>query len=351
MRSWLPALAILSAGCTTLALERHTLNQASSTTDIRYREVLNNLAAIAANPWILPSFSSIYAGTANISDQAQASSIGVIAREAIPAGGTFTTLDQETLDLQVQRTVTQNWTLDPSSAPETLTAMRCACWWALFGPQSLSPADLSLLDAYQPRFTITARSLSNLQSAGVPVPVLNAVAPLQDKEFQTVDILWNELQARSPPGEKLQPNRLLILSQVEDRGEGYHFDVAKDLAKLPSGWLHIGRCKEVPKSACYQAHCCGTSVWVTAEGMSGLSILTLVLQYLARQDVNAAYQPPPLTMKVTKSVGGDTVSIYVDSRRRPVAGPNQYAYPVKQRLNNVGGDQYLRSQIAASRSR
>jgi hypothetical protein len=125
------ALVALSTGCTTQALERYTINQAASTADLRYKEVLSNLASIAACHWALPTYSSIFAGTARVSDQVQANPASAIARETIAAGGTFSTLDQVALDLQAQRSVSENWTLDPTSAPETLAAMRSAIWWVL----------------------------------------------------------------------------------------------------------------------------------------------------------------------------------------------------------------------------
>src|ERR1700722_321278 len=59
------------AGCTSIALERHTLSQAASPTDIRYQEVMDNLAMVARDPYALPAYSSIFAGTAQIADTAQ----------------------------------------------------------------------------------------------------------------------------------------------------------------------------------------------------------------------------------------------------------------------------------------
>jgi hypothetical protein len=311
---------------------------------------------MAVNRWVLPTYCTIYAGTATVSDTAAINSSSLtFAREAIAAGGTFTTLDTATLDPQLQRQVTQNWTLDPTSAPEALTAMRCACWWALDGPACLSPADFAILDGYHARLTITPWTLAGLQSivAAEDTAVIPAVAALQGKEFAKVDDLWSELVQQGPK-DQLQKYKGSILCQVEDLDEGYHYDVARDLAKLPPGWLHVGCCKDVPKNACYQAHCHNTYVWVTPDGMIGLSTLTLVLQFIARRNVNDFYFPKPVARKITKTVGRDTVTIYVDDRGRPVSDPCQpcqHYYAVKQRITNTGGDQYLRSLISAIRAR
>jgi hypothetical protein len=108
-----------------------------SSTDLRYREVLENLAMIADNPAILPSFSSIYAGTTDISDTLQASSQTIWLRMLTKPFGSATLFSTESLDVPATRAVKQNWTLDPVIVPEKLAAMRCACWWALFGPEHL----------------------------------------------------------------------------------------------------------------------------------------------------------------------------------------------------------------------
>ena len=41
------AILCLASGCTMMSLERHTVAQVDTTTELRYREVMNNLAMIA----------------------------------------------------------------------------------------------------------------------------------------------------------------------------------------------------------------------------------------------------------------------------------------------------------------
>jgi len=114
------------AGCTSIALERQTLSQEMSPTDIRFQEVVNNLAMVAHDPSTLPSYSSIYAGTAQITDTFQM----VGSTTAGPAGAGAWLVNP-----QLTRATLGNWTLDPINAPEKLEAIRCACRWVIYGPE------------------------------------------------------------------------------------------------------------------------------------------------------------------------------------------------------------------------
>jgi hypothetical protein len=124
------ALTFACEGCTTLSLKRQSLRLAESSVDLRYRETMENLAIIAANPAMLPAFSTIYSGSTNVADTVpfNANNAWSIGKLAAPTTYAFN------MDYPLSRAITQNWSLDPTIAPEKLRAMRCACWWALFGP-------------------------------------------------------------------------------------------------------------------------------------------------------------------------------------------------------------------------
>src|SRR5580704_6560442 len=70
MRATLSALValVLLPGCTWTALRQQSVELSGAGADLRYREVIENLAMISANPWTLPSYSSIYAGAIDIQD-------------------------------------------------------------------------------------------------------------------------------------------------------------------------------------------------------------------------------------------------------------------------------------------
>jgi hypothetical protein len=204
-----------------LSLERHTLAQAGSVIDLRYREVLDNLALIANQPTALPAYSSIFSGLAQVTDTGQVLSTTIWQRvRGVPV--VQNGFASEAASPQVSRTVFQNWTLDPIVVPEKIEAMRCACQWVLYGPE---------------------RACSDCPD--------------------------------------------LLASPDQAPGPGRHFGVADRLARLPKGWLQVGRLKDVPLGACYKAHCGDTWVWVMPDGLPGLADFTLVLQDIARVDSNS----------------------------------------------------------------
>jgi hypothetical protein len=54
------------------------------------------------------------------------------------------------------------------------------------------------------------------------------------------------------------------------------------------GWYGSGRKKNVPKNACYVACCGDRYVWVTADGLEGLSQMSLAVLNIATVDASAA---------------------------------------------------------------
>ncbi len=87
----------------------------------------------------------------------------------------------------------------------------------------------------------------------------------------------------------------ILNSPEHDHSPGPHFGVVDRLARLPTGWLHIGGPRDVPAASCYKAHCGHTWVWVMPDGMEGLADFTLVLLDIATIDVgHAANTSPPV---------------------------------------------------------
>jgi len=277
------------AGCTTLALQRQTNSQAASPTDIRYQEVVDNLAMIAHDPAALPAYSSIFAGTAQITDTAQLLSTTTFG----PAAAA------EVVNPQYTRLVLGNWTLDPINAPEKLEAIRCACRWVIYGPE------------------IACHDCAGL--------------------------LASPEQAPYP---------------------GRHFGVADRMAQLPQGWLHVGRLHEVPAKACYKSRSGDTWVWVMADSMKALADFNLILQDIARVDINSTTLqfikstpsdfvfPASLMQQGTPCCRGPYVGIVpgviaevsVDPCGRLMPDTPYYRW----RVENAGSDPNLRSQINAA---
>jgi hypothetical protein len=283
------ACAMPCTGCIAEALERQTLVQQETPTDIRYQQALDNLAIVAHDPAALPAYSSIFAGTAEITDTAQLASTTSFGPPG--AGG-------EIASPQYSRAVLGNWTLDPINAPEKLEAIRCACRWVIYGP-----------------------------------------------EFACHDCVG------------------LLVSPEEAPYPGRHFGVAERLAALPAGWLRCGRRRDVPAKTCYKAHCGDTWVWVTPNGTGPLADFNLILQDIARVDINSP------TLQFIRPTPSDFQFPTMPWDRSPCdAGPYRGKVPnvvaevsvdqcghlmpdtpyYKWRLENVGSDASLRSQISAA---
>jgi hypothetical protein len=299
-------LSVLAAstGCTSLALKRATLSLAESSGDLRYKEVMENLAIIASNPDMIPSYCSIFAGSADINDTVKATSISVWARTALQKPARYTTFfSQQTADFTGMRSSKSNWTLDPAIVPEKLRAIRGACRWAVYGQENVG-ADLNYLKS-----GAGARAL--------------------------------------PPAERVGDKDALL--------PGYYFDVVDRLNRLPRGWVHRADHRiDIPHHASYWAGCNGKYVWVGPEEIPYLSELSLVLQKIARADLEASYFPKAHTRQIdhvftipgTNSVAKAT--FFIDDYGFLTAGDGIAALPRKKREDNVGNNSELRSVINAS---
>jgi hypothetical protein len=253
------ALAVvLASGCTHTQLRNSTLEQLATVSDLRYLEVLDNLARVAANPGTLPYFAVIDAGTTQVQD-------------ALNPSGSLTWdphgLTQEMLNLNASRTLADQWTVSPIKDPDRLEAMRCAYLWALGGPEQLGPDCVEVLE---------------------------------------------------------------------------HFLVAKDLAKIPPGWLRVGRKKDVPKHTCFVGHCSGVYVWVPPESLLALTKFTMVILDIATVDRSALVEAKPTQLVKQYYYKGDKIDkIVTYTEERKEAAPSAAAplrfKPRRQRLLIIPG--------------
>jgi hypothetical protein len=88
----------------------------------------------------------------------------------------------------------------------------------------------------------------------------------------------------------------ILADPVTDHSPGPHFGVAARLERMPAGWLHVGRLKDVPVHARFKAHCGDTWAWVMPDGTAGLAEFVLVLHDIATIDIDfgATVTPPVL---------------------------------------------------------
>jgi hypothetical protein len=136
---WLAALMLASSGgCSWSHLRSSTLNASRTIPDIQERQVLDNLARVADDPGNLPYYAVVNAGLVNLSDSGSGGlgSLGLQHR-IFPSAS---------LNANASRTISGNWSLNPSVSPDRIRAMRAAYQIALdVGP--IDPIDLAKLDS------------------------------------------------------------------------------------------------------------------------------------------------------------------------------------------------------------
>jgi hypothetical protein len=290
--SLLLLILAISPGCATTALKRAALAQAGSSGDLRYKEAMENLAMIASNPDLLPAYSSIFAGTADITDTLKGTPASVWARTALKPFRYATYFSTQSADFSGTRAVKGTWSLDPTVVPEKLRAMHAACRWVILGPERVGP-NITYLMAYDGH------------EAGYYFDVRDRLDWLQHQ---------------------------------------------------PAWLHYADRRIDIPHNACYWAGCGGKFVWVGPDGMASLSEFVLVLQKIARADFGTLYFPRTQTRSIQKdfvfSEGGKnfvaTATINVDEEGRLTSGPNMPAVPLKARTDNIGLNADLKSVINAT---
>jgi hypothetical protein len=112
-------LLLAGPGCNHLALQRRTVNQASTLLDLQYKQVLDNLAMFACNHDALPSQVRLNGGLVQVTDQGAASISGI-------AGGTGDMANSLTPTFGGQRTVVGQWDVDPVIDANDLDLLRLA---------------------------------------------------------------------------------------------------------------------------------------------------------------------------------------------------------------------------------
>jgi hypothetical protein len=258
------------------SLERHTLVQTSTITDLRFTEVMEDFARIANDESALPIYASIYAGTVILTDTA---SLGATTdwQHAVGMNG----FASQNANPALNRQSAQNWTIDPIVDPEKLEAMRCAFNWVIRGRERVTSDCLALL---------------------------------------------------------ARPDQV-------PQAPGRHFGVLDRLHGLPPGWLCTGRIGDVPVHAAYKSHHGNTWVWVMPEGIQGLADFSLIVQDIARVNINATtlFNPNPIPSQLSLNVTGGQVIVAVNGDGK-LAPDAQY---FRVRVDSQGSDAFFRSTVTA----
>src|SRR4051794_37151983 len=125
-------------GCTHRQLNRSTVLQAGTITDLHYRPVLSNLAAHHCKPDLLPHFAVVGTGGTSVTDQGNAT----LELEWDPR-----TITREMLGLGASREIQEQWTMAPVVNPDKLRAIRCLFQLVAVG-QATDPEADKLLKAF-----------------------------------------------------------------------------------------------------------------------------------------------------------------------------------------------------------
>jgi hypothetical protein len=217
-------------GCTHIQLEKCTVEQMATQSDIYYREVLNNLAMASMNHGALPYFSIFSTGQVQITDT------GSTTDSVIPNSG-ITGLTSGNYGLAASRADQLNWTIWPISDPDRLRLMRCA---------------------YQISLGTPTNDCDNCQ--------------------QLVTLLCqDQCKQVGPAGALVDPAKCSACMACN----------------VPTGWFCMGCKKDVPRDACYVGHYRDRYVWVMSDGVEGLTRLTFTILDIATINAGAAIQGPP----------------------------------------------------------
>lgn len=91
----------------------------------------------------------------------------------------------------------------------------------------------------------------------------------------------------------------ILGSQYEYLNTNPHFDVEKQLAQIPPGWLHVGKLKDVPPCARYKGHKGETWVWVMPNDAESFAQFTLVLLDIATLELTYSVNSTPIVVVLT----------------------------------------------------
>jgi len=127
MRPYLVATGafVLFAGCQHVQLENHTLRQASTLTDLQYRQVLSNIALFAQNTDALPFYAT--AGTGTTSIQNTLGARGTFNWDLFSNAGIATLwfFDKASAEVDPSTQAQEQWTTSCVLNPDELSLMRC----------------------------------------------------------------------------------------------------------------------------------------------------------------------------------------------------------------------------------
>lgn len=240
-------------------LRRRATNLATTTTDLLYIQVLDNIASTIDNPATLPYFDVPAVGTAQLQRTVQAS---------YTPGWDFITsgtyigrylFDKQQAGLNASNTAQEAWQLTPLNNPDRLFLMQSAFRRATRTEDSYSA---TVLDQYYYQ-----RNQLLYPNGPSPPEIPNPPPNNPTTRRQQAGNVKLMAARRAPGGSGGGPQPLPLAIEYQ--------------SFVRPGWFMVGGKKDVPKHACYVGSHCKTYVWVTRDQVDSLSKFTLAILDIA----------------------------------------------------------------------
>jgi hypothetical protein len=305
-------LASIASGCLEAQVRKKTLDLATTTSDLFYIQVLDNLALIIDTPDAMPYFDTPAAGTVSLQQQISAQVTPEWGAAMMGAGAfVFQNVIPQVAGSQFCQ---DSWQISPLADPDRLFLMHCA-YRTVIGNQS-PECNMVLSEYYQARdawveLTIlqnaySLRSSQLLEQMSARVDQLAQMAPTtavpkEDIELKRLKAVYNLLTDQSKLASGYSGG-----ASPSGGGGGAPSGGASAAGKPPlpvhipyrtfltQGWFGVGTKKQVPKDACYVGHHCNTYVWVDREHMDGLVKFTLaIIDFYNLNNTGGSLPPAP----------------------------------------------------------
>jgi hypothetical protein len=251
------ALASLT-GCTSDRLRQRTVNQGGTLPELQYQQVLDNLALFSANPAALPWHINLREGTTQITDSA---TVGA----AVDLGPPTETLPQ----VFGSRTAVSQWGGSPVIDTLELRLLRIAYRRAHGSPEMPSP---ELLDELAHELKNQVALNTDLRDESELFYERHANLSEGNVRHNAEIVTANDESFLSRDGAK-SPLARDVSRQVAV--------IERELGRIGPGWFRVGGKRDVPKDACYVGRYCDRWVWVSREGLEGLTEFTLTVMKLS----------------------------------------------------------------------
>jgi uncharacterized membrane protein YgcG len=325
MARYLLAICIVagSCGCLQTQLRNSTVSLSTTTNDLIYGQVLDNLALAIDNPTALPYFNMPASGTVQIQQSLTATytpqwAVATTANAFHVGQWLF---NQQQLAIAPQQLDQEAWQTTPVADPDRLFLMHCAYRAVLADPSS--ECHQALQEYYSAREAWVELGIRQNAYAMQQANIL-------DRMWQRVQQIDSTHQPSSDPNVELQylrnmysffapPSAPASTAPVRGAtsgggssggGGGLSGGGGGGAAKPPlpihipyysflqQGWFGVGGKRDVPGDACYVGHHCKTYVWVTEENFDALAKFTLVILdfYNIGNSAASIPSPPPQTL-------------------------------------------------------